>query len=320
MLHKRGEFALEFVNSLDKEYELSFSDNLFLICYYSFNLPLQIRDIMRMAKTFEFTNNNYLKKYPDLFADMLKNIIVKKYGSDHLDINSFITKPELRKIKTQQVTIFANTSIMDNKYPVPLISENFKLKKEMNMILEAAHEAVKLKLAEMKKAGIEVPVVKQPVKNNKSLIFEAATEGNLIKELSNNQKNPLRRHFCYIQLQDFYYKYRDLDKKYLDKCIEYCYLDINSLEEMKKDYIEQEVNTIHQLAQYNEKGNEQKEIERVKREGFTGRIPAFSRLSIIYEKQGNYKKAIEICDSAISNRESIESFNERKAKLENKLK
>jgi hypothetical protein len=59
MLHERGDLISKFIESLDKEHEFTFSDNLFLICYYSFDLPLLPKDIMRMAKTFEFSNMNY---------------------------------------------------------------------------------------------------------------------------------------------------------------------------------------------------------------------------------------------------------------------
>ena len=75
MLHDRGDLISKFFQSLDKEHEFAFSDNLFLICYYSFDMPLLPKDIMRMAKTFEFSNMNYIKKYPDLFLENLKNAI-----------------------------------------------------------------------------------------------------------------------------------------------------------------------------------------------------------------------------------------------------
>jgi hypothetical protein len=48
ILHKKGEFVLEFINSLDKEHEFNFLDNLFLMCYYSFDIPILPKDIMRI--------------------------------------------------------------------------------------------------------------------------------------------------------------------------------------------------------------------------------------------------------------------------------
>jgi hypothetical protein len=158
MLHKKGELALEFINSLDKAHELVFSDNLFLICYYSFNLPLVAKDIMRMAKTFEFTNNNYIKKNPELFEESLKDIMIERFGKDNIMINDYITKSELNKIKTQDVPIFANMSIIEKTYPVPMLNENFKLKKEMNILLETAHEVTKKKVSVIRKNKSVVPV------------------------------------------------------------------------------------------------------------------------------------------------------------------
>jgi hypothetical protein len=45
-------------------------------------LPVLPKDIMRMAKTFEFNNTNYIKKYPELFLDCLKNAIKEKLDAD----------------------------------------------------------------------------------------------------------------------------------------------------------------------------------------------------------------------------------------------
>ena len=319
MLHKRGDLALEFIKSIDKEYELAFSDNLFLICYYSFDMPLLPKDIMRMAKSFEFTNTNYIKKYPNIFEECLADVINAKLGTGKIDIKKYITKTELRKIKMQNVNIFANVSIREKTIPIPLLTENFKFKKEVNAFLETAHERVKAKLAEMRKSGQVLKPVTQKNKKNVVLDFDVQQEKELLSELAKNKSNLVDRHFCYIQLQDFYYKYRHIDKLYIDKCIQYCWLDINSLSEMQNEYITREIQTIKQLAPYHEAEYESKETVRIKEEGFIGSIPAFSRLVIIFEKQGEYELAMDICARAISYGQGTESFNERKEKLQKKL-
>lgn len=153
MLYKRGEIALNFLKSLDKDYEYSFSDNLLLLCYYSFDVPLTVKDLMRMAHTFEFTKSNYIKKFPELFQKTLENEIVNKFGDRTIQIGRFVDKIDLSKLKTEDISIFANTSIRDKTFPVPMISECFKLKKELNHLLEKTHETVKQKLVEMRKAG-----------------------------------------------------------------------------------------------------------------------------------------------------------------------
>jgi len=153
LLKDKGEYIPFFIKSLDKEYEFGFSDNLFLLSYYSFNVSLFPKDIMRMAKTFEFTNTNYIKKYPEIFDTCLTEIIKEKTSIEYIDIKKYITDAEIKKIHYEKTTIFANSSIIGNTVSVPLLTDNFKLKKEMNALLEAAHEKVKTKLAEMRKSG-----------------------------------------------------------------------------------------------------------------------------------------------------------------------
>ena len=107
----------------------------------------------------------------------------------------------------------------------------------------------------------------------------------------------MAQHFASIDLQQFYYKYRDLGQEYLDKCIFYCSDDINRLPEI-------------QAAYRNANGT-----------AFDGRIPAYERLAIIYEKQKDFINAIDICDKAsqyysVSGMiELKEDFEARKAKL-----
>jgi len=319
MLHQRGDLALKFIQSLDKEHELDFSDNLFLICYFSFDLPLLPKDIMRMAKTFEFNNTNYIKKYPDLFLECLKNAIKNKTGVESIDLKKYLTPSEIKKIKKQDVRIFANMSIIDKSIPIPLLSENFKLKREMCNFLEIAHEEVKKKLAEMRKSGKTLPIKKASEKAKKQIIFDKKQEEELLSELSRNKSNPVNRHFSYINLQNFYYKYRTIGEEYVNKCIEYCTLDINSLSEMVEAYVAEEIKRAKQLAEYSGTKDLKAEIEEIKEQGFIGNIPAFKRLAIIYEKQEAYEKAIEICNSAIAYGQSVEEFEEKKQKLQKKL-
>lgn len=319
MIHQRGDLVLKFIQSLDKEHEFAFSDNLFLICYFSFDLPLLPKDIMRMAKTFEFNNTNYIRKYPDLFSESLKTAIIDKTGIEAVDLKRYLTPAEIKKIKKQEVGIFANVSIIDKSIPIPLLSENFKLKKEMHNFLEVAHNAVKEKLAEMRKSGKQ-PVQKEvPEKKQKRIVFDKKQEKELLTELSKNKSNPVRRHFSYIFLQNFYYKYRSLGEEYLNKCISYCTLDINSLSELNEAYVAEEIERIKQFASFSDKKNLNAEIKKVEEQGFDGNITAFSRLAIIFEKQKAFEKAIEICNKAIEYGQSVEEFEERKQKLQKKM-
>ncbi|GAA0362725.1 hypothetical protein GCM10008932_14040 [Alkalibacterium iburiense] len=77
------------------------------------------------------------------------------------------------------------------------------------------------------------------------------------------------------------------------------------------------------MSSYYEKSELNERIKEI-RNGFQARIPAFERLAIIYEKQKEYTKAIEVCDVAIEYYgsldmdETIDGFERRKIRLVNK--
>lgn len=318
MLHQKGEIALDFIKSLDKSYEYSFSDNLFLLCYFSFEIPLTANDIMRLARTFEFSNLSYIKKYPDIFQSILEALLTDKYGEKSILLSRLLSKSDISKLSTQDTPIFANTSIRDKSFPVPIISSNFKLKKEFNILLENAHEIVKKKISEMRKEGsLKEDKTENPQK--KLPIFNKKEEQDLLSALGNAKNDLVQRHFLYSSLQAFYYKYRDLDEQYLSLCIDYCMKDIQSLSEMEAQYIQSEISREKEYAKI--KGNQftKQEEEKIKDTGFIGRIPAFSRLAIVFEKQKKYKEAIEICDIAISFKHEAEEYKQRKEKIVKKM-
>jgi hypothetical protein len=153
LLKNKGQYAIEFVKSLDKEYKFHFSDNLLLMCYYSFDIPLLPKDLMRMAKTFEFTKTNYIKRSSDVFEKCLLNTIKEKIGSESIDIKKYISDSELNKLSYEDTPVYVNSSIIGNTIRVPMLTSNYKLKNEINILLESAHEATKVKLAEMRKAA-----------------------------------------------------------------------------------------------------------------------------------------------------------------------
>ena len=155
--------------------------------------------------------------------------------------------------------------------------------------------------------------------------FDKAKEKELLKILKKSANNPFDRHFAYIGLQDFYYKYRDLDIKYLNLCEKYCLKDIETIGIANQDYISKEVVQINKYSDIRGNlANDLKEISQIKNTGFNGYIPAFKRLAIIEEKRGNYDKAIMYCDMAINwytehnCREYVEEFEKRKRKYASK--
>jgi hypothetical protein len=153
LLKNKGEYAIKFVKSLDTDYKFCFSDNLLLLCYYSFNIPLIPRELMRMTKTFEFTKTNYIKKSPAVFEQCLLDTIKEKMGSENIDIKKYITDSELDNLSYENIPVYVNSSIIGNTIPVPMLTSNSRLRNEINILLESAHMATKAKLAEMRKAA-----------------------------------------------------------------------------------------------------------------------------------------------------------------------
>ena len=323
LFRQRPDLAEEFYQSLDKTHELNFSDNLYLLCKTGLNLPLTAPDIMRMAKTFEFTNQNYIKKYPELFYKGLVDAMQNGFGTDGLEISKFITQTEWRKLHKQAVPIFANVSIRDKSIDVPLISECFKLKKAAYDLLEQAHEGVKKELAQMRKEGT-LPAEKKPksAKVIKSLSLDSTQEKELLRQYKSACTNAMDMHFALIALQDFYYKYRELDSKYLQMCIDYCNEDITLLPQMQSQYVREEKANLQKLASVYSKNELAERLSAI--HAFNGIIPAFKRLAIINEKGKNYARAIDICNQAIEYyagvdmHNTVAEFEQRKQKLETK--
>ncbi len=322
--NQRADLALRFMQSIDKEYEYEIPDNLYLFCKYSLSIPLTAKDIVRLAKSFEFTKTNYIRNYPDLFLEALQKNMQSDFGTTDIQCNDFIKTSEYRKLPTKNETIFANVSIMDNTIDVPLLIHAFNFKRAMNDLLNKTHEDVKKTLGELRKAEKE-PAKKSDIekeKNKEVLAFDEATEKELLANYNDTLDGSLDEHFASIALQDFYYKYRDVDSEYLMKCIDYCRDDISKLGLINKSYIQGETTRIKELSFYYSR----EEIEeRISKIGFfDGTIPAFRRLVIIFEKEKEYEQAIKVCNQAIEYYSKVglgtkEEFEERKEKLLKKL-
>lgn len=324
LFKQRIDLAIKFIQSLDKEYELQFSDNLFILCKYCLDISLTSKDIMRLAKSFEFKNVNYIKNYPEIFESILLDKLRSRYDSDGILISRFIKPNDHVKLRKQSIPIFANMSIIDKSIEVPKVIENLALKEVIYNLLKETHNEVKVKLSELRKNGqLDSSKIKD-VKDVQILTFDESKEKDILLNLEQCKENLLERHFVLIGLQDFYYKYRDLEAKYLEKCIEYCFMDINSLEQMQRVYCDKEVAQIKQFSEIYSKEEMEKKISKIDK--FNGNIPAFKRLAIIFEKQKDFQKAVEICEIAITYYKSLDmlqnvnEFKTRKDKLTSKIK
>jgi hypothetical protein len=324
LYHQRPDMMVRFINSIDKDHKLNFSDNLFLLSAYSFEIPVNSKDIVRLAKILEFTNKNYISKYPEMFNETMTEIMYKKFGKESILLSEVMNKKEFNKLRVEETSMFANISVSDKKVKVPLISESFKLKKTFYDLLEETHKTVKSKLTELRKKGTAPkPEQKSKPKEKKVLAFDGKEEIRLLEELKKSFSDPVQRHFSYIQLQNFYYKFKDLDNKYLEKCIEYCEEDIKVLDDLQESYVSTELKSLERISDFYDK----KDLESRKKDidsGFKGHIPAFKRLAIIYEKSKEYDKAVEVCHIAIRYYKNLNmdtsEFENRKGKLLSKSK
>lgn len=298
ILHQRADIMQVFIQSLDQDFKRSFSDNLYLLSLHSFDKPILAEDIVRLSKTFGFTNANYIKGYPELFKETLEKLINEKYSTNEIMLKKFI--PKIQSLPIDETKLFANTSLSEESIKVPdLISSN-KLKNVMHDLLFETHESVKKQLAQMRKDKI-VLKRKDRVKRPKQILnFDAKEEARLLDELKKNKNDSIGKHFTYIHLQDFYYKYRDLHPMYLEECIKYCNADIDALDQLNKSYVKQEIASLKSLEHIYSRSKVDNEIKRINTEKFQGRIPAFSRLAIIYEKRKEYDFAIQISKQAIN--------------------
>ena len=323
---QRPDLVQKFIASLDKEHEFSFSSGEYLLCKYALGIPLIAEEVMRMAKSFEFTKNNYIKNYPELFIRALTTVIRQKYNGNSIPWSELLTEVDFDKLESEVTPIFANVSIRNREIKIPSILSSFKLRKKLYDLLDTAHEEVKKQLADMKKAGETIPSASKATEKDKKkeiLSFDNVLEKELLKTFKTAKENSLDQHFASISLQDFYYKYRSVDQIYLEKCIEYCKDDISRLPEIQKVYVEEEKKKIasHTWLTPQEVKKQISEITI-----FRGNIPAFKRLAIIYEKEKDYEKAIDICNQAISYYNAtdvpsqVEEFAERRQKLVSKLK
>ena len=326
LYHQSADFLSGFLFSIDKDYEANIPSNLLILCLFSLGIMLTASDLMRSAKDFEFENQRYIKSSPELFLEILQKNIKSKYSTDGITLSNFFTKNQLTKVTSKESVIYANTSLSNVTVSVPELINNFKFKKEMFELLEGAHQQTKETLAQMRKNGDAIPVNENKItKPKKELVFSKKEERNLLMSADHENNDPIALHFVYMQLQDFYYKYRSLEQRYLNQCINFCLKDIDSFDSLNKAWIQREKKELKRMISSslsNPEDIRRQEFEIEK--GFHYRIPAFKRLAIIYEQKKQYDDAIKICERSIElgfiDDGTDGGFNGRKQKLESKLK
>lgn len=303
LIRQRLDLIQQFIASLEKNHMYQLSCNLYAICKYLLGLPLTPDDLIRMAKDVGFNNLNYIKKYPTTFALTLANQMEDLCGVPHLDIHNYFKTDQWNDLEKYTVAAYANVSLNTRWIDLPFLLGYNPLKETIQTLLHNTHEAVKAELRRRRKDGESVAVESEPpARPQHKLQFDVHQEKQLLQKYK-LEMDVVKRHFVCIDLQTFYYKYRSLSDTYIDKCIQFCYEDIEVLPELDKAYANGKVTNM-----------------------FIGTIPAFSRLAIIYEKRKDFIAAEKICNMAIDyyiehgKTAMAELFFERCCRLHNKRK
>ncbi len=124
----------------------------------------------------------------------------------------------------------------------------------------------------------------------------------LLEEALRTNKNQVDLHFTYNSLIDLCYKRRNEGPEWIERCIKYCMEDIIKFPEFKEEYLKEEKDRFIKQANnplYN-KSERKRILKKAESVTFNLFVPSFQRLVIIYENQGRYKEAIEICNLALS--------------------
>ena len=120
-------------------------------------------------------------------------------------------------------------------------------------------------------------------------IFDYNKEKYLLDEYNKrkNNKDKSGVYYSALPLISFYYKFRNLDNKYLDECIKYCNICISCLSSSyMKPYLDE--------GAY---------------------VPVFKRLWIIYINKKQYDKALFIADEALKYNQDKEYFCKKKQEI-----
>lgn len=286
--------------------------NLKLIC----KIPLNSFDIINMCNKVGFSNKRYIKNENNLFLESLDEILIKRYGNAEYSL----VKYDYNKMKTKNILFPANISLREISYEIPDITTNKEFCDELYFILSESHEYTKIKLSKLRKSGKESEKIKQ---QQEIVIktFDYKKEEMLLKKLK-LKMNAIDAHFVYLELQNFYYNYRTIDKKYIEECIKWCNKDIENLEELTLEHRKNEIKNRNFYLKNKEENKNIKTIEEINNSIFYGNIPTFERLAIIYDKRKEYQKAIDICIIAKEyyKREKVtENFKEKIKNFRNRI-
>jgi hypothetical protein len=244
-----------------------------------------------------FVNNTSLKGISFCFTGPL-NVVSRNEAKEKVKMLGGIVTNAVSKDLSFLVTNDTNSGTEKNEtakiYSINTINENdfyeiIKNPERVSGYMKSGCKNVKEEgiLSKYKGKGIELKFIR-----NERYILESIRE--------NIKKNHIGcLHNCYISIANLYYKYRETDTELLSESLKYYLLDLELLQKYKDFEIEQCKKEHKEF--YSDMGEEylHKEIEKIQNEPTYGADETFKRIIIIYEKQGLYENALEICGKAI---------------------
>ena len=148
MQRKNVDMVLDLIRQSDMK---DFPTDIYLLCAYSFDIPITAKDIMRLSRTFNFNNDYYIKKHPELFEEVLKETLNTSRKRDYLLISDCLNSEDIRSYSTNRIKVYSNTSLREIKINIPFLSRSGLLEYEICCLLGATHKTLKEMLAAMRK-------------------------------------------------------------------------------------------------------------------------------------------------------------------------
>lgn len=312
----------DFIKRLYDEYRASsdgdISSDLLLLCKLGFNDPLTAEEVMDYARAFGYTNTKNIREFPDIFLQGLREVLSAKYGYPGICLGDYINKNNVSLLDSVSVPIFANWSIEERETRVPSVCSCPALREAACSALKDANEHVKSYKKELKKSGKTVTptAVKEPKPIKK---FDNEKEKLLLRAVD-DAEDPVFLHYAYMNLHEFYYTYRDTSPDYLEASKAYALKDQAILSEVRRCYIDTEKSRILTYSRLS--GSEPEDVSKI---DFCYRVPSFTRLEVIYEKEGDLEKAVKVCDDAVrfysevGHEEELAKFIKKRDRLKKKM-
>lgn len=299
------------VETIDFTESIKSINKYYMFAKYKLNIHFDEKDFMMLASKFGFTNKLYINKYPQIFEECLKNIISRKTKKCYVPISKCIYQNEHKNSITHVFSVFANSSIACAEISTEVSSEG---KKIVSALLLEAHNMVKIKILELKKAG-QMSEVNNPPKRKaipKPAVSEKAFE-KMEQELMTAFEKSISAEEKYKKCCDLcnhYFTYRKENKPYYEKCLEYCKICLDLIPNILQEYSrkkEQEYLDLKEKKNRYIKSNDyfmlnivQNSIDRLEEKfDFSKKVDAFVYMVTIFSEQGKPSESIFACDRAL---------------------